>query len=573
MAAIIEVKYFNTFLLKKVNKAQTTPSPGYGNIPVWNGSMGIPVAKGGYDSSSSTVPNNWVIEESRINGGYNNTTVSFGAKAYLVEEEPNGTRRGNSLIYSGIFNSRTGINNTNVFSVADDIVKSVDPANGSVQKLYAENTNLTIFQELKVSRALIDKDAIYSAEGGGTVTSANLVIGAIQPYLGKFGISKDPTSFAVYGYNKYFSDRNNNVIMRLSKSGLDEISKFNMVDYFRDTLGNLTVGGVEGKILGSYDIHNKQYVISMQEPNNNTVDSGYDTIAFDENVKGWTSFFSYKPDQMFSLGNKFYSLKFSGFYEHYSQSGTRNVFYSDITPGAVLTATNPTSGAGYATPPETGVATVSTGGNGSGMKVTFTEIGGVIQSNTVKIVEGGSNYKIGDGGTITTGNGAATYVVGTINNSTPTSITFVFNPSVAASKNFKTISYEGSNGWQVNSFVSDTVGRNLNFSNNNWANSEDTTTQVYSYTQGAYIQDGIQYYAGFNRKENLYVANLINNSPATNGEVGNIQINAGGVSYNAMSGIKGFYATVTISTDAVTDLGGEKELFAVSTDYVANNGY
>ena len=48
MAAIIEVKYFNTFLLKKVNKAQTTPSPGYGNIPVWNGSMGIPAAKGGY---------------------------------------------------------------------------------------------------------------------------------------------------------------------------------------------------------------------------------------------------------------------------------------------------------------------------------------------------------------------------------------------------------------------------------------------------------------------------------------------------------------------------------------------
>ena len=55
--------------------------------------------------------------------------------------------------------------------MADDIVKSVDPANGSIQKLYAEDTNLNIFQELKISRALIDKDAIYSAEGGGTVTS------------------------------------------------------------------------------------------------------------------------------------------------------------------------------------------------------------------------------------------------------------------------------------------------------------------------------------------------------------------------------------------------------------------
>jgi hypothetical protein len=73
--------------------------------------------------------------------------------------------RSNALIYSGIFNSRTGINNTNQFSVGESITKSTDPANGSIQKLYAEDTNLIVFQENKVSRALIDKDAIYSAEG------------------------------------------------------------------------------------------------------------------------------------------------------------------------------------------------------------------------------------------------------------------------------------------------------------------------------------------------------------------------------------------------------------------------
>ena len=75
MAAIIEVKYFNTFLLKKVNKLQNAPassSISFGNIPVWNGSMGIPAAKGGYPRpNGNAVPNNWVIEESRINGGYN----------------------------------------------------------------------------------------------------------------------------------------------------------------------------------------------------------------------------------------------------------------------------------------------------------------------------------------------------------------------------------------------------------------------------------------------------------------------------------------------------------------------
>tara|TARA_R100000742_G_C4275616_1_gene96200 strand:+ start:750 stop:2228 length:1479 start_codon:yes stop_codon:yes gene_type:complete len=492
MAAIIEVKYFNTFLLKKVNYNVTGYTPTYGKIPVWNGSMGIPATKGGYPSTTATnVPDTWSIEESRINGGYNNTSVSLGAKAYLVEEEPNGVRRGNALIYSGIFNSRTGINNTNVFSVGENIVKAVDPANGSIQKLYAEDSNLNIFQELKINRALIDKDAIYSAEGGGAVTSSNLVIGAIQPYAGKYGISTDPTSFAVYGTDKYFTDRNNNVVLKLAGGGLQEISQANMIDYFRDRFGSgITIGGVTGNIIGGWDIYNKQYVVSTQEPGSqkNSLEGGYETLVFDNLVQGWTSFFTYKPEAMFSLGNKFYSLKFGNVYEHYAASGTRGLFYGP-------------------------------------------------EGQTAK----------------------------------PTSITFVFNPNPNVSKTFKTVDYEGSNGWQINSFVSGFTGFQK-LTNNNWAEFQDSTAQVLSYTQGQYDAAGNVYpnanppffYAGFNRKENRYVANLINNSSPASGEV---LFGAG------ISGIKGFLATVTIATDSVTDPGGEKELFSVGSEFIANNGY
>jgi len=35
-----------------------------------------------------------------------------------------------------------------------------------------------------------------------------------------------------------------------------------------------------------------------------------------------------------------------------------------------------------------------------------------------------------------------------------------------------------------------------------------------------------------------------------------------------MTGIKGYFSTVTITTDKVTNPGGAKELFAVSTNYV-----
>ena len=244
-----------------------------------------------YTGSSTTPNEDWYIEEARIRGGYNNTTVDFGVKAYAVDASKKAETRSNALIYSGVYNSRTGVNNTNQFSVAQDITKGVDPAYGSIQKLYAEDTNLIIFQENKVSRALIDKDAIYSAEGGGTVTSSNAVIGQIIPYAGEYGISTDPESFAVYGYRKYFTDRRRNAVLRLSMDGIEEISRYGMTDFFRDTFSSMSA---TGKIVGGYDLHTKKYDLCIhaysQYDGLFEESTPYQTLAFDESVKGWVSF-------------------------------------------------------------------------------------------------------------------------------------------------------------------------------------------------------------------------------------------------------------------------------------------
>ena len=474
MGAVIEVKYFNTFLLKKINQEIEAAQS-----PAWNGSFGIPGSIGGYPQITNFPEpsvNNWVIEESRIRGGFNNANVDYGVRAYLVEDEPNGAVRGNSLIYSGIFNSRTGINQTNVFSVAEDITKSADPANGTIQKLYAEDTNLIVFQEAKVSRALIDKDAIYTAEGGGSITNVNTTIGTIQPYGGNFGISKDPGSFATYGYRKYFTDKNRNAVLRLSMDGLTEISNYGMSDYFRDEFGDIDVNNVPGNIVGAWDVYNKQYVLSTQQ--NIIYNSDvYNTLSFDESVLGFTSFFTYQPDQMFSLRNGFYSLKNGRLWKHYQESVIRGSFY------------------------------------------------------------GNSDY-----------------------NTTKTSITFVFNPSVSLSKVFKTINYEGSNGWKMDSFQSDPTGETLQ--TGNYINTNDNANIVRSYLEGAYTEGGVVYRAGFDRKENKYQANLVNISNATAGEI---------LWGNSMSGIKGYFATVTMSTDQTTAPGRLKELFAVSSNYIESS--
>lgn len=466
MGAIIEVKYFNSFLLKKVDSNDYT---GSAPIPSWNGSTGIPQNIGGYPAlSNEDNTNDWTVEEARIKGGYNNTNVDYGVRAYLVEEEPNAVNRVNSLIYSGIFNSRTGINDTNVFSVAESITKSADPANGSIQKLYAEDTNLIIFQESKVSRALIDKDAIYTAEGNTSISNVNTTIGTIQPYSGNFGISRDPGSFAVYGYRKYFTDKDRNAVLRLSMDGLTEISNYGMYDFFRDEYKNIDSSGTTGQLKGGWDIYNKQYVLSAQT-NILASNQNYSTLSYDEGVRGWTSFFSYKPDQAFSLRSSFYTMKNNNLWLHYSSNVNRGSFYGVTTP---------------------------------------------------------------------------------------TSVTFVMNPSVSLSKVFKTISYEGSNGWEVQSINTD------NYNANNASSIGDVGSFVYSYDEGTYTQDGIKYRVGFDRKENKFHAKIMNASNVRSEEV---------LFGQSVTGIKGYFATVKVSTDSSTNYGQSKELFAVSSNYVESS--
>ena len=140
-------------------------------------------------------------------------------------------------------------------------------------------------------------------------------------------------------------------------------------------------------------------------------------------------------------------------------------------------------------------------------------------------------------------------------------------------KVFNTVNYEGSNGWQVDSFVSSETGPGTQ---SNAADSvRDKTNTVFSFVQGSYDSDVppntgtaavVQpiFHAGFDRKENVYCANLVNNTQASQGEI---------VFGAAVSGIKGFFSTVKMSTDTITNPGGYKELFAVSSTYTFANGY
>jgi len=528
---------------------------------------------------------NFIIEESRIRGAFNASSVELGVRAFVREDLNDSKYRSNALVYSGIYNSRTEFNETNVFSIGEEITRSVDPGYGSIQLIDAMDNDLTIIQENKVNRALIDKDAIFTAEGQALTTAAKIVIGQITPYVGDYGISKNPESFAKYGFRRYFADKYRNAILRLSRDGITEVSEYGMKDFFRDNMSqikdehkttvtaellvtgqmppatisgnsipinelgpfiqvknsltnatapevgsvleikdtstnqfittnaivtginianriifltqagfsNLISSGETGQgsvrfltktkdvIVGAYDSYQDNYVVSLQKSGPSKTDEEtsdyYNTLHYDEKVKGWVSFYTYRPETAFSMKSRYFSTKNGKLYEHYEGGFLGGNVFTKITPCDM--------------------------GNFYGV---------YSKSNVV----------------------------------------FIFNQNPGRAKTFTTINYEGSNGWQVDYIRTDDKSKVLAATNG------DASKVILSYGEGSYVDGGITYYSGFRPKENKYYANVVNASEQRPREV---------IFGNSVTGVKGFVAKVSITTDT-TNTGDIKEIFSVGSNII-----
>ena len=199
------------------------------------------------------------IESNRIRDDFNAPSISKGVKASLVlDQEYKEENRKHGLIYSGIYNSTSGVNNLNQFIMAENITKDLNPTYGSIQKLFQRRISLVAFCEDRVVSITSNKDSLFNADGNSQLVSTNNVLGDATPFVGDFGISKNPESFAKESYRAYFADKQRGAVLRLSMDGITAISDAGMDDYFRDNLK------LSGEILGSYDAHSKNYNITMR---------------------------------------------------------------------------------------------------------------------------------------------------------------------------------------------------------------------------------------------------------------------------------------------------------------------
>ena len=582
--------------------AQTDTESGMAPMLQYNSSLDQEPTFIRISQSGSQSNYNFYLEESRIRGGFNNAQTDLGARAFLDQDNPTQQNRFNSLIYSGVFNSRTGINRTNEFPTGQVLTRSANPENGSIQKLYSEEGNLLVLQENKCNRALIDKDTIYTTEGGTQTQAAGTVIGQITPYKGNYGISNNPESFAIYGFRKYFADVNRGCMLRLSNDGLTEISEYGMRDYFRDNLAK-----IENKFNNEFEIEIDAPLIEDKQDIVQTFIVINQTTANSDAVK-----YLKKNAQIGSIVKT--SLDQAGLPTRYLTGITDNggtgagntnpliLYFSEFVPFGGASGDEPPSvsiisklrsyiiggwdiyNKHYVTSlqynksskvklelevskPDTSkdfeYDTLSFDESILGWPSFYDYRPGLIGSmknvyytinNDCSFTDDEEPYNTGIDEKI----GLYQQFAGSNNRSTfygkfyPSHVTIIANQAPSSQKTFIAIDYEGSNGWKASTIFSDETGLD------NGLMYVDETNTILSYNS-TYV-DAVTGYTlrpGFDRKDNRYVANLVNASQPMPGEI---------IFGDKMTGIKGYYAEVKMTDDSFNP-GDMLELYQVGVSY------
>ncbi len=353
------------------------------------------------------------VESNRMRDDYNAVTIDKGVKVSMplatpYEEE----RRASGLIFSGIYNSTSGVNETNQFIQAEPITKDLNPVTGEILKIFARDTDLVTFCEDKVFKIQANKDALYNAGGNHQLTASNKVLGQAIPFRGEWGMSHRE-SFAADSYRLYFVDSNRKAVLRLSQDGMTPISNHGMKDYFFDNLKKYT------KFVGSHDDRKGTYNLSMQLAWN--LDPK--TISFSEQDRGWSSFKSFIPEGGCSFNDNYYTFDNGQIWQHHDEAKA-------VSQTAAASTTNVLSM--LAVP--------------AGVRQGMNVVGDGINSGATVLGVSGNNVQISltcsvlAGATITFSAPRNNFY----NKQYDSSITMLFNQGPDIVKGFTTLKYEGS---------------------------------------------------------------------------------------------------------------------------------
>ena len=309
------------------------------------------------NGSSGIAPVAFACESYYLTDFYNSDNWDKG-RVNIVNPYSEERRLPASVYYSDVFTSTANFNGLSTFDMATSPYYDYNQDFGSIQLLTLKGDNLLIFHENKVARALVGKNIINYADGASNVTlSQDILSDYAQVYSAENGCSLNPESIVENNDRFYFVDIKRGSILRLGGDGITRISDYGLSDYIRDKGQVYIDQEVENlKIVAGYDPKYDEYIVTFPstlktEDYNNSGFWGFDssnvdesftlignqdpgvfdpakTIAFNDTLKKWTSFYSYKPEFYGKINRQFVTYKNGKIYRHNTENKSNfNTFY------------------------------------------------------------------------------------------------------------------------------------------------------------------------------------------------------------------------------------------------------
>jgi hypothetical protein len=201
------------------------------------------------------------VESYRIYDNFLRPTMRYSPRATSIIEDYKQEEKFSSLCYSGIFKGDTSTNRLNSFNLSQANFKNLDKQYGPIQKLYAQDTNLMVLQQDKITAVLYGKNLLVDAVGGGQVASVPEVLGNQIVHPSEYGISNNPESFGKFANSVFFTDARRGAVLQMTGDQVVEISANGMKNYFRDELKD----NPNTQKLGVYDPYNETYVLAFTD--------------------------------------------------------------------------------------------------------------------------------------------------------------------------------------------------------------------------------------------------------------------------------------------------------------------
>ena len=266
------------------------------------------------------------VEANDVNNMYVSPAPDEG-RINLVDPDAREVVRPSSIFWSEQFVPETFINGLS--SVFDFNFESFNESYGGIYKLHSEDAGLIMFQERKMGMVLVDRTLYTDLQNNNTVgASANVLSPQVIYYAGEYGIGVHPESFAVYGKSKYGIDVIRGVSWRLSQDGLTPLSDTNsMHNYFTDKCKDVISSTGKVNIHGVYDVKFSEYITAFEPyTNSNNISVAGETLAWNELINQYSTFYSYVPENMVGAGIDIITFKDGALYTHNTNALQSNFY-------------------------------------------------------------------------------------------------------------------------------------------------------------------------------------------------------------------------------------------------------